>query len=306
MFVSPLSVASLLALLSQASSGKTFEEIRNGLHLSDSKEHIASLFHQYNKGLFWETGDSSVSIHNQIYVKSGAQLNKDFQKSANVNFGAGVETLDFTDATKCAEIINNFVEERTNKKVTNFVKPNMLSADTDIFLVNAIYFKGTWQKKFDPEITSEGEFYINETETVPAIFMGNDDVFNHASLLELDASALEMKYESSRFSFVAILPNSRTGLPTLETKLKEYSFSNITSRLNPHIVSVIIPQFKIEYEIGLNDVLKAVRIMHTFWNHKTLESMSFYYFIHLDRILRFLFRWIWVKYSRIMPNSPDF
>lgn len=267
MFVSPLSVASSLALLSQASSGKTFEELRNGLHLSDNKEHIASLFQQYNKGLSGKTKDPSISIINQIYVKSGAQLNKDFEKVATSTFEAGVESMDFTDTTKCAEIINNFVEDKTNKKVTNFVKPSMLSADTDVFLVNAIYFKGIWQKKFDAEETSEGEFYINESETVPAVFMGVDDVFSHATLPELDASALEMKYENSKFSFVAILPTSRTGLPTLETKLKEYNFSNITNQLNPHIVSVIIPKFKIEYEIELNDVLKAVRITHLSLTH---------------------------------------
>jgi len=139
--------------------------------------------------------------------------------------------------------------------------------------VNAIYFKGNWEYQFNKERTSEGDFYVSETEKVPVDFMRIKKHFNYGILEELDAQALEMKYANSNFSFVILLPNSRTGLSALESKLKDYDLSKISSQMFSQEVDVTIPKFKVEFEINLNDALKNLGMGEMFSKRADLSGI---------------------------------
>lgn len=259
--VSPLSVSTALTLLLQASNGKTFEELKKGLHLNGEKATIASAFLQHYELLQRNTGDSIFSIANKIYVKVGYELNKNFQEMAVRDFKSGVESLNFTKPTESAQTINQFVEEKTNGKIKNLIQPDAVDSDTRSILVNAIYFKGNWQHKFNRASTKKGDFYISEREKVSIDYMHAENRYNFAySVGGFDASALEMKYANSKFSFVIILPTNRTGLGALEEQLKNYDLSNIIDEMYPTELYLRIPKFEAEFEIKLNDVLKNVRI----------------------------------------------
>lgn len=107
-------------------------------------------------------------------------------------------------------------------------------------------------------ITRKNDFYNSETEKVQVDFMYNDDDFYAGHIKELDATALELKYANSNMSFVVVLPDSRTGLAALETKLKDYDLTKIAENLREDRYEVHIPKFKVEYEIELNEVLQKV------------------------------------------------
>lgn len=141
--ISPLSVATSLALLSQAAGGSTFDELRDGLHLNGSdKAAIASNFHDFDTQLQKNLGDSTFSMVNRIYVLDTLKLNKAFEDVATSKFRSGIESMNFTDKPKSAEIISRFVEENTNGKIKNFITPETMSSDLVSIIVNAIYFQG--------------------------------------------------------------------------------------------------------------------------------------------------------------------
>lgn len=256
MILSPLSVSSALALLSQASVGSTYLQLVQGLHIDQDKGYAANQFFEHRQALEKNLGESKLSIANRIYVQDGHQLNKRFQDVAVSKFKSGIESLNFTEADKSANTINHFVEEQTNGKIKDLVKSDQLGPDTRSVLVNAIYFKGDWEQPFSLQYTEKSDFYNNETDKVSVDFMYMDSDFNVAYVKDLDAKALEMKYANSNISFVILLPNNRTGLTALETKFKDYDLSKI--EFYPGRCEVLIPKFKIEYEINLNDVLKSV------------------------------------------------
>lgn len=165
----------------------------------------------------------------------------------------------------------------------------MLSADTRLILVNDIYFKGDWERKFDEKLTKKADFYINDTEKVQVDLMHMSSGFNYVFLQDLDASAIEMKYANSNFSFVAVQPNSRTGLHELEAKLNNYNLTAITEQMEVEQMDVWIPKFKAEFEINLNGALKTV------CNSKKCNSIIFTK-IHFI----FLFSWEWRRFLQKM------
>lgn len=259
MIFSPLSILNALTLLSQATSGNTFEELKRGLYLNDDKTVAANQFHEYNGLIRKNIGKGNLSIANRIYVKSGYSLNKHFEEVAITKFSSGIQSVNFTDKIETAQKINQFVEENTNGKIKDIIKPDVLSSDTAVMLINAIHFKAEWQYPFDERLTTESDFFISDTKKMFTEFMSVTDNFRRIYLNDLDATALEMKYANSKFAFMIILPGTRTGLFPLEGLLKNYDLRRIGDNLwQPVEMNVIIPKFKIEFEINLNDALKNV------------------------------------------------
>lgn len=255
-----MSVASALALAIQGAEKNTFKQIVNGLHLGADKETIAAQFAKHYDLLMDGVGESTLSIANQIYIQQGHQIRQTFRDVAIKQFKSGVDSINFVEAVAAAQTINSFVETKTNNKIKNLISSDSFDDRTRFVLVNAIYFKGNWELKFPIRRTSPGDFYVDETKTITVDYMRNEDKFGFAELSDLDASALELKYAKSNISFVIILPNGRTGLSALEVALMNYDLSKITSRMHKRNVEVILPKFKIEYEIELTEVLKKVRI----------------------------------------------
>ncbi|XP_037047661.1 leukocyte elastase inhibitor A-like [Bradysia coprophila] len=267
LILSPYSVASALAFLLQASNGTTFDQMKNGLHLSGNKSSIADQYSDYLESLQKRANSSTLSVANQLYVRHDYKLNETFQDVAVRKFSAGVVPVDFLDRTKTAEKINRFVQEKTNDKIKEIVKPNSFENETRLFLVNAIYFKAKWEQKLTKTIT--GSFYTKRgfifMNSAPADFMHSEHcMFNYGTLSDLDASALEMKYANSDFSFLIVLPDSYTGLSSLENQLQNYALEKITDQMWKQVVTVTIPKFKIKSEMILNNILRMMGMSEMF------------------------------------------
>lgn len=172
MIISPLSVATSLALLSQAADGTTFDELRAGLHLNSSdKAAMANDFFNFDAQLQKNLGDSTFKLVNRIYVLSSLKLNKTYEDVARSKFRSGVESLDFNDKPKTATTISKFVEDNTNGKIKDFVTVDSLSTDLVTIIVNAIYFQGNWELPFNARVTYPADFYINENDKISTDFM---------------------------------------------------------------------------------------------------------------------------------------
>lgn len=241
--------------------------MRQSLNLKNNKTLTANVFHEYNE-LFQKNNEkATLLLANQIYVKKHYILNKTFQEFATKKFSCGIESMDFNNGTQAARTINDFVEKKTNKKIKNFIEPSSIDPDTALILINSLYFESNWEYAFR-KYTTVGNFYINENETISVDFMRREfSFFGFKKVFELEASILEIKYANPKYSFIILLPWARTGLPTLEKKLKNFDIKNHFNFNNNdlrsleykrRVVDVQIPKFKIEMKIKLNDILKEV------------------------------------------------
>lgn len=296
MIVSPYSVASALAFLSQGTNGNSLEQIKSGLHVKSGKSEIADEYFQYHDLLGRDAGNVSFSIANQLFVQDGFALNKNFKEVATQKFFSGVEKVDFAKKVEAAATINHFVAKKTHDKIKEIVTPDQLSADSRVVLVNAIHMRAKWEKPFPPYNTYKQNFYANKVDKASVDFMHDLTEYNYGSFADLDASVLEMKYLDSDLSLVIFLPNSRTGLSALENKLKDYDVPKFLMHMSKQLVKVSIPKFKIDYEVKLNDILTRVSSFETFPHvqNPNFLSISFYFVT--------LFRWECQTY--LMPIKP--
>lgn len=67
--------------------------------------------------------------------------------------------------------VNIWVAETTNRLIEELLPRGSIDISTVLLLVNAIYFKGEWNDKFDPSKTQDGEFHLFNGSTVSVPFM---------------------------------------------------------------------------------------------------------------------------------------
>ena len=73
----------------------------------------------------------------------------------------------------------------------------MLDDTTRLVLVNAIYFKGQWKDKFDPQFTKDKPFHISTVEVKDVPTMYRHGTYKLGRLPDLNARFIEMPYKVS-------------------------------------------------------------------------------------------------------------
>lgn len=139
------------------------------LNLPCDPQKVESLFRNVQASL---NKQSSITLNsaNKVYVRNNIKLSQNFQNSA-AHFGAEVASFDVQQNVATANEINGWVENKTHDKIKNIIKPDDITVDTAMLLINALYFKGQWEFPFEPRATRKQDFRLNEHETVPVDMM---------------------------------------------------------------------------------------------------------------------------------------
>ena len=91
-------------------------------------------------------------------------------------FDAKVAPLDFS-APGAVPTINDWVKASTNGKIDNIVD-DPIAADVVMYLINAIYFNGSWTTRFDRSLTKPDQFTTVDGSAAP---IANDASHRHGS-----------------------------------------------------------------------------------------------------------------------------
>lgn len=80
----------------------------------------------------------------------------------------------------------------------------------------------------------------------------------------MDAKGIELPYKDSDMAMFIILPNKRTGLAKLEQDLKNVNIHDLSKNLYRTEVEVLLPKFKIEFELSLVNALRKVIVTESY------------------------------------------
>ena len=151
--VSPFSVISALLMLMAGTGGKSKSQIKLAI-LGDQLTDIL-IYRQYKSlsaGIFGAK-DNELYIATKLFVSKGLILERNVGYVARTYFKAGIGTLNFANCKRAARIMNRYIARRTNNKIKDLIKQKWIKRNTVMVLVNTFYFKGTWEKQFNPKET---------------------------------------------------------------------------------------------------------------------------------------------------------
>jgi len=158
-FLSPISIAAAAGMIARGvtpDSRTSYElealfggiQLKNAVNETDGNLFADALMASVETD---EASGTEITMANSIWaVDSVKQQFKDDLKEL---FDAETMELSTGDA------INNWVANATEGMITDLVPAGPVDPDTVAMVVNAIHFKGSWRKAFDPINTESGAFY---------------------------------------------------------------------------------------------------------------------------------------------------
>jgi len=253
-FISSLSISIALTMTYNGAVGETERAMAEVLEI-DALD--LSTINQSNKVLrdSLENPDPKVeiSIANSIWSRQGIDFNPEFLDRNRVFFGAEIAALDFNSPQAIATI-NEWVDTNTNGKIRKIVES--IDSQTLLFLINAIYFKGNWQDKFDKSMTRPGVFHLPNGSEKQVQMMRREGEYSYFRGENFEATSLP--YGDGRVSMYIFLPNQDSNLNKFLGNLNTENWKGWISQFGNRRHDMMLPRFKLEYEVSLNDTLKAL------------------------------------------------
>ena len=157
--ISPLSISIALTMTYNGAAGETQRAMAEVLEIENLGLNTVNRSNAALRNSLENTDpEVEIAIANSVWSRQGIEFNPSFLDRNLEFFEAEIGSLNFNDP-QALKVINGWVETNTNGKIKQIVQ--RIDPGTLIFLVNAIYFKGSWQKEFDKSATRDGIFYLS-------------------------------------------------------------------------------------------------------------------------------------------------
>ena len=269
MMISPVSIRMAFGLLYAGARNETETEIAETLDYGLEQDELHSAFNALDLALTDrnvpaddEHEPVELYIANAFWGQTGYPWRAEYLDTIAVNYGAGVEALDFDlDPEGAREVINTWVEDRTRDRIQDLLPEGSIDPSTVAVLTNAVYFKAPWALPFMDELTSPGDFTNLAGQTVSAEFMTQSEVFAYGAGDGYEA--VEMNFRNDELGMVFIVPDAGT-FEDFEGNLTSEALDTALGGLEPAQGIVQIPKFEFESGFELSEVLQAMGMTTAF------------------------------------------
>lgn len=274
LFFSPYSISSALAMACAGARENTRLQIGTALHFTEDDKALHAGFKQLRESLE-EIGEESgvqMVVANSLWPQENYRLRRAFLNLVRKSYGVKITRVDYADEETARNKINDWVDEKTSGKITDLISPGVLDSLTRLVLVNAIYFKGTWEHTFTADQTFEEPFHAGSDETIPVPMMHQKNSFRYTE--DEQVQVLELPYTGRDLSMLIFLPKTADGLPQLEAALNLENLARWQEALAETEVNVALPRFELSFPFRLDDALQTMGMTDAFTGAADFTGME--------------------------------
>ena len=256
-FFSPWSVSSALAMTYSGARGNTAAEMRKALDFRLEQKQLPTAFKNLNSELMSAAGRSGqkLNIANGLCL-TGGEPGGEYKALLKEDYDAEIFPGGLSE-------INGWVRRKTEGKIEKILES--LDANSAFVILNAIYFKGTWDSQFKKSDTHNAPFKLagGKEITVPLMFQKS----RYRTFEKQGFQAISIPYKGKGMSMVILLPARADGLPGLEKLL---TWENVKSWLaeldgNPELETLLsLPRFRMDKGYDLVPHFKALGMKEAF------------------------------------------
>ncbi len=264
--LSPYSVSATLTMLDVGAASETDTQIRTVLSLPGNGATVAPSYASVactdETDGAW-TGDQ-LSIANAVWGQQSMAFVPAFTSTLSSGFDAPLHTVDFaSDPAAAASTINAWVSGQTAGLIPSLFGPGDLDAKTVLVLVDALYFKGTWQNGFSTALTQPRSFTLSDDTQVQVPTMTGIVSLGIGTVKTASLAVYELPYMGGALAMDFLVPQS--SLASLESALTPALLAEAIASLEPsQQAQLYLPKFSFGTRLGLNDVLAGMGMPDAF------------------------------------------
>lgn len=245
--ISPLSIFLALDMTYNGAAGSTADSMASTLQLSGVPlGQLNAVSHALLQQLPKEDGKVQLDIANSIwYNVKGPTPGTAFLDTISNSYQGAAQGLDFSNPTATGTI-NSWVAKNTGNKIPKIIQS--INAGEVMFLINAIYFNGSWHYGFNPDSTHTGDFHLANGNTVAVPFMNETATLGFYS--DSTLSVLELPYGTGQaFDMYLVAPQGNTPINTFAAGLNATILDKALLHLDTGRLAVTLPKWEYSYDI---------------------------------------------------------
>lgn len=268
---SPYSISQAFALLAPGASGATLSQIEQVMSFPLPQERFNPAFNSLNldletkgTGTVLPNGQQTPIIRNAnaLWGQKGFSILQTYLDTLAVNYGAGLNLVDFVNVTEHSrQTINTWVEGQTNNKIRDLIPPNGVTMDTRLVLTNAVWFKANWAFPFPLPNTAEGQFVNRDDTSSTVSIMRGVLVAPYAQVA--GCRVVDIPYAGDNMSMLVIMPDPGT-FDAFLASLTPALLADITSHLSTVTMALAMPKFAFSRGSSLAEILKSLGMTDVF------------------------------------------
>uniref|UniRef100_G1T809 Serpin family A member 9 n=1 Tax=Oryctolagus cuniculus TaxID=9986 RepID=G1T809_RABIT len=270
---SPVSISTSLAMLSLGARSATKTQVLESLGFNITVISEASIhrgFQDLLLSLQVSSSDLGLRMGSTLFISQDLQLQAPFLADLRRLYETTVFPMDFSDSVVAQQRINSYVKRETRGKVVDVVHD--LDPLTTMVLVNHIFFKGKWEKPFEPENTKEEDFHVDATTTVRVPMMSRLGMYVKFHCSTLASTVLRMDYKGNATALF-LLPDEGK-LQHLEDTLTTELIAKFLAKSSFRSVRVRFPKLSISGTYDLKPLLGKLGITQVFSDNADLSGIT--------------------------------
>ena len=258
-FFSPISVYAAFSMVGEAARGETASQMYDvfGFEPDEGLRHNATAM--LMSSLNQQDPCATLQMASSLWLAGWFEPYDSYVGVVGDAYQADIETVDFQAGG--VGRINDWAAEKTQGRIPKVLNPDTVPENMTSAILNAIYFKGTWEEPFPVGSTRESDFWTG-TREVKADFMS---VTTHFGYAESDGvQVLRMPYQGERLSMLVMLPSDRDGLDHLESVATSELIGGWQEGLRHTLVSALVPKFEMSTHYNLTSYLVNMGVEDVF------------------------------------------
>jgi serine protease inhibitor len=259
--LSPVSAALNLSMVFNGADGQTRQEMLAALSLSGSDlGAINTANAQLIKVMRTPVKSITLSVAGSVWVDSRrATLRPDYVKQTQAGYDAEMTDLDFSNPS-AANRINSWASKETQGRISKVID-RIDPADLAL-LVNAVYFRGEWTRKFDKAQTQQRDFTLAGGAVKQAARMAQSGRFDYFETPQMQA--IRLPFGEGDLVMEVLLPGKSSSLDALETELTPAHWKGWQAQYAPRLGKIELPRFELKSDYRLNEPLQTLGMTRAF------------------------------------------
>ncbi len=212
LFFSPYSISVALAMTYAGARGDTAAQMARTLHFTRDQAQLHPVFATLEARLnsMQQKGHVKLGVANSLWPQKRYGFLPEFLALTKEYYGVEITAMDYANATEAARLmINEWVEAKTETKITELIQRPDISPLTRLVLVNAIYFKADWASQFNKQNTLDAPFWVMPSQSVTVPMMNQTREMKYAK--RDSVHVLELLYAGDDLSMVVLCPTRSMG-----------------------------------------------------------------------------------------------
>ncbi|HEX8656408.1 MAG TPA: serpin family protein, partial [Hymenobacter sp.] len=149
---------------------------------------------------------------------------------------------------------------------------NETKAEDVLYLINALYFKGSWTYRFDPKDTHPGPFHLEDGHNTTKDFMSLTRG-RYRRYADNQQQVIDLPYGNRQFSMTFVVPQGQNTLASVADRLTRTQLDTWLAAADSTSLRLRLPKFRLDYEQQLNDALTHLGMGVAFSNQANFSRM---------------------------------